>query len=45
MIRMPQRDDLILSDEQKTYVEYRYGNHQKLNEDQNQMQDVGLQLI
>ena len=30
-IRMPARDNLILSEEQKMYIEYRFNNNHKLN--------------
>lgn len=37
---MPARDNLMLSDEQKMYIEYRYNNNHKLNHEFQQLSQV-----
>ena len=44
VIRMPAKDDLILTDEQKMYIEYRYQNNQKLNDEYQQLEQVAAQF-
>jgi len=44
-IRMPQRNDLILSEEQKMYIEACFTSNQKLNHDYEQLAIVGSDLV
>lgn len=44
-IRMPARDDLILSDEQKMYVELRHQNNQRLNQERHQLERIAQQCV
>ncbi len=41
---MPAKDDLILTDEQKMYIEYRYQNNQKLNDEYQQLEHVAVEF-
>jgi hypothetical protein len=43
-IRMPAKDSLILSDEQKMYVDYRFGNNQRRNEETQQLEQVAFKF-
>lgn len=42
---MPAREDLMLSDEQKMYIEYRFNFNDRINTEHNQLHGVSEQFI